>query len=306
MLDDLYGLLEPDESAGLAAHVATCPACATVYEKAKADQHTLQTASTLSFPALTFTPPADAPVVPSEYAGPREKSVRSAWLGWAVAAGLLLAASGTLGPAVRQVATYVALSNDLASARSAVTAAEVDYREKKAAFDGQLAEATKPVDAARAAHDKLVTEWVSAETAAASARPFAVTVRGPAVALPGAPNVYAIAAVNDAEVAVAAKITASASPWDNCATVAGAPPLLEKQRGITSPEGSGTYRQLGDRTASVMANLSRCAVSCPNVRRKGRMKPYLRESLPKRATRCSALPVPGKGGNIGMRLSAGK
>jgi hypothetical protein len=210
MLDELYGLLEPKESAALAAHVATCPACAAAFARAKADQVRLQNASTLSFPALQFSPPVEPSVtVPREYASPGEKSVRATWLGWAVAAGLLLAASGTLGPSVRQVATHVALSRDLAAARAAVKAAEDEYRETKGAFDSRLAEASKPVNEAQAAYDRVVTQWVNAEAAAASARPFAVTVRGPAAALPGAPNVYAIAAVNDAEVAVAAKVVAT-------------------------------------------------------------------------------------------------
>ena len=50
MLDELYGLLEPEESAALAAHVATCPACAAAFAKAKADQAKLQTA----FPDLSI------------------------------------------------------------------------------------------------------------------------------------------------------------------------------------------------------------------------------------------------------------
>jgi len=47
-----------------------------------------------------------------------------------------------------------------------------------------------------------------AESVAAASRPFAVTVRGPAAAIPGAPNDYAVAAVNDENRTVASSFVA--------------------------------------------------------------------------------------------------
>jgi hypothetical protein len=212
MLDELYGLLDPAESAALAAHVAECPACTAEWAKAKADQSLLAKASTASFPALVFTPPT-VTVVPSTVVAPEpveplRKTARQTWIGWAVAATVVLAATGTLGPAVRSLTSHLANSRDLASAKRELQVLNETYEAKKSRYDEATAKAERDARDAKQAHDEVVTQWVNAESAAAAARPFAVTVRGPAAAIPGAPNDYAVAAVNDENRTVASSFVA--------------------------------------------------------------------------------------------------
>ena len=157
MLDELYGLLEPAESTALAAHVASCPSCTALMVQAKADQALIQNASTSSFPALKFTPPADLPtVVPSEYAEPRVKTTRQAWIGWAVAAGIMLVAAGTLGPTVRHTASYLANSQQLASARKTLRESESHYNAAKSDYDATVAAAERKAEEAKRLHNEVV------------------------------------------------------------------------------------------------------------------------------------------------------
>jgi hypothetical protein len=213
MLDELYGLLDPAESAALAAHVAECPACTAEWAKAKADQSLLAKASTASFPALVFSPPTVTSVVPStvvvpDPVEPLRKTARQTWIGWAVAATVVLAAAGTLGPTVRTLTTHLAYSSELASARRELQTLNDAHQIAKNRYDEAVVRASKAVFDAKEVHDEVVTQWVNAETAAAAARPFAVTVRGPAAAIPGAPNDYAVAAVNDENRTVASSFVA--------------------------------------------------------------------------------------------------
>jgi hypothetical protein len=203
MLDDLYGLLEPAESAALAAHVAACPACTIEWAKATGEQTRLAKASKDSFPKVTFTKPAEASTVVRE----TQRTVRSVAVNWVVAASVILVACGALVPALWTMGTYVTARGKLSTSRADLDRATNDVKTIRADFETVTEKAQANVAAAKAKYDDLVRTWISAEHAAG--RPFAVTVRGPAAAIPGAPNDYAIAAVDGSDRPVAASITAT-------------------------------------------------------------------------------------------------
>ncbi|MFO0935582.1 MAG: alpha-2-macroglobulin family protein [Gemmataceae bacterium] len=216
MLDELYGLLEPVESAALAAHIATCPDCAAAMDRARSEQDLIQKASTLSFPALQFTAPTEGataevepPPVPSEYAGPRVITPRYHWVRWAVVAGILLVASGTIGPSIRKLSNDLSLSNEFQLAQQSRKKVHEKYEGLKAEFAAAKVQADQQVATAKSQHDDVLQNWVTARQTAERSLPFSVTVRGPAAAIPGAPNDYAIAAINDRDTLIAAQVVAS-------------------------------------------------------------------------------------------------
>src|SRR5438270_4813037 len=64
LLDDLYGLLEPDESKQLLDHLASCPDCRRARAEAERVQKHLAAAARSEFPDVRFTAPA-ADVTPA-------------------------------------------------------------------------------------------------------------------------------------------------------------------------------------------------------------------------------------------------
>lgn len=202
MLDELYGLLEPAESAALAAHVAGCPDCTVATVKARADYALLGKATKSSFPKVEFRPPIEA----STNRAP-ERSEKSSWLSWAIAASVLIVALGTIGPALRTVGTYATAKSKLVDLQDRMDRDEANLRSVRAELESAIAKAQTDVDSAKARHDEVAKAWVTAEKAAGV--PFSVTVRGPAAAIPGAPNEYGIAAIDGADRPIAAEFTAT-------------------------------------------------------------------------------------------------
>src|SRR5262245_46233657 len=92
MLDHLYDVLDDADQRTFLDHLAGCPACQAALEHARAHKALLGRAARLHFPEVTFTPPADEPAVLPLRPAPRRR-----WVGWAAAAGVLLAALTGLG-----------------------------------------------------------------------------------------------------------------------------------------------------------------------------------------------------------------
>lgn len=202
MLDELYGLLEPVESAALAAHVAGCPDCTEASVKARADYTLLHKATKSSFPNVEFRPPVEASTN-----RPSLRSETSSWLTWAIAASVLIVAVGTVGPALRTVGTYATAKSKLVELQDRIDRDEPNLRSLRAELESVIAKAQDEVASARVRHDEVANAWVKAEKAAGI--PFSVTVRGPAVAIPGAPNEYGIAAIDGADRPIAAEFVAT-------------------------------------------------------------------------------------------------
>ncbi len=209
LLDHLYGLLDPAEAEAVEAHLAGCPACAAAGEQTARWRGLIAQAAKAEFPGVRFTPPSEAPTaVPSEARGgqpadavdgrgPRN-TVRRAWVGWVVAASLLLTFASLGGTAVRDLIGYFAFK----PAVDRETASVLRVQDERERLNQELFAANKRAadreTAAQKKYDGLLDQWVKAEGAAEAAvkdRPFIVQVTGPATALPGAPNQYAVTVI---------------------------------------------------------------------------------------------------------------
>jgi hypothetical protein len=183
MLDLAYGLLDPVEAAALESHVDTCPACTAAKAAAAGDKALFARAARSTFPKVQFVPPGEGTIEP------RRPSSRTQLLRWAVAAGILLAVAGTIGPTVQSKIRSAAMDNRARTAVARVKSAREDWT---AAVAKNSREKQAVLESARKAYDSVVTEWVAAESTALQAKDFAVEVTGPASAVVGAPNDYRI------------------------------------------------------------------------------------------------------------------
>ena len=216
LLDHLYGLLDPTEAAELEAHVAGCPACTAALTDARKSRTLFAAAAKGSFPHVTFAAPAEFPTTPAKLLDERT-TVGRTLTQWAVAAGLLLAVCGLAIPTAFDVADFYDGRPDVVRAANGVVGARERFAEM-----AQAEAAAKDAAAARLAvaqkdHDRLVTAWIAEEktaATAAAARPFAIEVRGPASAVPGAPNEYAVTVTDKAGKPKRAKLTATVKAAD--------------------------------------------------------------------------------------------
>ncbi len=210
LLDHVYGLPDPTEAAAVAGHVATCPACAAALADARKSQSLFAAAAKGHFPNVTFAPPADAPTVPA--VADERASVGRVLTRWAVAAGLLLAVTGLAIPTGLDAWDFFDRRPDVVASAGGVARARAQFADAAKAEEATKTAADTRLVAARQKHDGLVTAWVAEEKAALQAaadRPFAVEVRGPAAAVPGAPNEYAVRVRDKAGKPRPARLTAA-------------------------------------------------------------------------------------------------
>jgi hypothetical protein len=186
LLDYLYGLLEADQAAALEAELLADPVLAAELADARKAQGLFAAAAKTHFPTVTFSVPAEVDA---------RASVRRTLTEWAVAAGLLLAVCGLAVPTALDAGQYLRRRPTVAADAAAARQAKQEYEDAVAAEGRRREAADARLAAARAEHEQLVTAWVADERAAiaaAKSRPFAVEVSGPAAAVPGAPNEYAV------------------------------------------------------------------------------------------------------------------
>ena len=213
LLDHLYGLLDPTEAAAVEGHVAACPACAAALADARKSQTLFAAAAKGHFPNVTFAPPADIPTVPAD----ERVTVGRKLTQWAVAAGLLLAVTGLAIPTGLDAWDFFDRRPDVVASAGRVAQARDQFADAARAEEAAKTDADARLAAARRKHDELVTAWVADEKAALQAaadRPFAVEVRGPAAAVPGAPNEYAVSVRDKAGKPRVAKLTAAVIAGD--------------------------------------------------------------------------------------------
>src|SRR5262249_46988036 len=93
--DELYGLLEPDQSEALSQHLASCPECAAEQAKARAEQMLVAEAARLDFsvPLFTVTSPNSHPAVLTPATPPKSSRFHPA-RPWLAAAAAVLVAVG--------------------------------------------------------------------------------------------------------------------------------------------------------------------------------------------------------------------
>jgi anti-sigma factor RsiW len=110
LLDLVYGLLDPAEAAALEAHVASCPACEAAYKAVRGEKALIARAAKGSFARVEFIPPIVGGIEP------RRPVPRTVFVRWAVAAGLLLAVAGTVGPTIHSAIRSAAADRGTKSA----------------------------------------------------------------------------------------------------------------------------------------------------------------------------------------------
>lgn len=222
LLDYLYGLLPQPEVAAVEAHLAGCPACAAARVAAARAQGLIARAAKPVAAGITFAPPAE-PTVPAKPAAvaasrngtpvraaadePVRGTVRSTWVRWAVAAGVVLAVAGLGGPAARDLAGFAWYKPPVDRDVAAVRRADETRNELREKFAQAQKDAEVRLAAAKKDHDALVAAWVKAEekaSTAADAQPFHINITGPTTAVPGAPNKYTLNVVAGGNKQVAA------------------------------------------------------------------------------------------------------
>lgn len=195
LLDHLYGLLDPAEVAALDEHLAACPACAVARAEAGRLQGLLAQAAKPVETDIRFVAPTEPAIEPARKAEEPRHTVGRAWVTWAVAASLFLMTAGLAGPmtrdslgflvykprVTREVATVLDAKQERDRTYAALRTAEDQIRERVAALEKK--------------HDEVREQWTKAAEVAVAlprTRPFAVTVKGPGSAIPGAPNEYTL------------------------------------------------------------------------------------------------------------------
>ena len=205
LLDYQYGLLEPAEAAAVEDHLAGCPDCPAALAAVAKEEALFARAARLSFPGVRFEPPADVPTTPT--ARPAARPPR--WAGWVVAAALLAAAFLFGTPVARDWAGYREKGRAADQSVALLTRAEAAEKEAAAGAKAAVADAEKKAAAARGKHDAAVARWVAHDIREQAGRELTLIVSGPAAAVPGAPNEYAVEVLGPGRQPVPAEITAA-------------------------------------------------------------------------------------------------
>ena len=189
LLDDLYGLLDPAEAAAVAAHVATCPACATARAAEGKAQGLFARAAKREFPHVKFELPKSEPA-------PARRPAAARFAGWAVAASVLAAVSAAgLG-----INSRIERSD---TARAAARAAATEAGEARVDAESHALSQRRAAERAERAQGQLndvLAQWVQAEKAAAApaGKALAIRVTKPTAVQPGAANTFALHVQTDA------------------------------------------------------------------------------------------------------------
>jgi hypothetical protein len=206
LLDDLYGLLEPDESKQLLDHLTTCPDCRRARAEAERVQKLLAAAARSEFPDVRFTAPA-ADVTPAARVPARRSWTRV--LGWAVAAGLLLAAGGPVGWQSAQVRIQEVhldqAGRQLKEVQDQLVQRVAEHDSKVRPAGEELARAQQEANQAQAR----LAGKLDAVRQDLLAKQLNVVVSGPAALQAGASNEYHVQTLNGQNVPTPAKVVAS-------------------------------------------------------------------------------------------------
>src|SRR4051812_35245405 len=119
LLDHVYGLLEGSDLHETREHLSHCSACQAALQAVQAEQLLMASAARAitEIPEFTLpanepavlpltTPAADAPGSPVGPGSPKRPLWRRAWVGWTIAAGLLIAVSAVVSSYRHTVQSY--------------------------------------------------------------------------------------------------------------------------------------------------------------------------------------------------------
>ncbi|HEY3787299.1 MAG TPA: zf-HC2 domain-containing protein, partial [Urbifossiella sp.] len=197
ILDHLYGLLDEAEAASVEAHLADCPACSAARSQAERAQGLFAQAAKSDFSHVKFTAPVEVYAQPKvgehRFHGSSKKIAKRSWLGWAVAASVLLLIPGTLVPLGK-------LTNRYNTALREADAASIHMADARAVYEHTKNDTTHQtrIAAIQEKQKQAITDWLAAE-AADRDRKVSVEVTKPLSALPGAPAEFAVAVADPME-----------------------------------------------------------------------------------------------------------
>ncbi|MFL5341571.1 MAG: alpha-2-macroglobulin family protein [Gemmataceae bacterium] len=208
LLDYAYDLLEPADAQAMRDYLAAHPEAASEVERARG---LLAAAARSEFPAVRFEPPAARPAVqPRGPAQPAAKPMSRVWLTWVVAAVVLLAVGGVVGPGTRHLMRYSQQKQLADNAASVKRAADEDLQKLLADRRAAVAKAKQNVEDATTELTQLsAQEQKDLEEAQRKIndKHLVLIVTGPQAIQPGAPNHFQIATHNLNDAPVSARLT---------------------------------------------------------------------------------------------------
>jgi uncharacterized protein YfaS (alpha-2-macroglobulin family) len=200
ILEHLYGLLEPSETAELNEHLAGCSACQAELTQAQKQRKLLGVAARTQISGFRFSPPAKQPVFE------RSRGFSGGGLRWAIAAGLLLAVAGIGIPG----AYYWHQENRVASNelrlqeidQSAKNVSE-EYHARIAKANSEVQSLQKQMQDASGTRQQKINEIVNK----INSERLNMTVTGPQTLTPGAPTSIRVATTDLNNQSAAASIS---------------------------------------------------------------------------------------------------
>lgn len=217
MLDQLYGLIEPNDAAELEQYLAT-PAGAELKAKAEHWKKLLSHAAKAEFPEVQFAPPSSTspltpasnpvrPASPTPATSPtnKTKTPSQVWQRWAFAGVACFVLFGLGGASLLQVLNWKVAHDDFKQIELTKKAAEESYNQAREQLNKKIEQIEKENQLSNAEIEKISAEY---EKALADLREtlqkkeFFVRLSGPARAQPGAPNEWLVETLDRNQVKV--------------------------------------------------------------------------------------------------------
>jgi hypothetical protein len=194
LLSYLYDLLEKDEQHALREHMSHCGSCQTALARAEQQKKLLASAAKAAFPAVRFQPPASEGMPEERTPVYRLVFPRRVWLGWSIAASILLLL-GLGVPATVWGWRYVAAQQEAQALAAEYQAKNTQMMRLSSEYHASLAQKRQAVLDVHERMNKLVQDaqqkWAALQQAARE-RQLNVLVSGPQTIQPGAANTYQI------------------------------------------------------------------------------------------------------------------
>lgn len=222
-LDHVYGLLDGPQAAAARAQLDSPEGRAAV-EEAERFRTMLSAAARLQFPEARFAPPT---AMPQRH----HRTGNGRWIGWVVAASMLLAM------AIPASATWLqgrTLAQRAELARAAATEAQAAYARGLEKWKSQVVAASAAQQSAMTEYNTAASAYSMALQTAQSdlkAKQFNVVVSGPAAITPGAPNYFQVETRNTGGQPIPARVVTRVV--DQNQRVVYEPPPVESQGAMT-------------------------------------------------------------------------
>src|SRR5262245_15414244 len=198
MLEQMFGLLEPEEARALEAFLAT-PDGVALKSQAERWRSQLAGAAKFEFPEVRFVPPAAPKGVVTPAPQHQPVTMKSVWTRWVVTASLVLVLGGLGGPAAYQLFGWYRQSRATEDKRVARIDLQADVGKLEYELDSRRNAVLEEQTAAARAQQEALRSYQQALADARKAleqKDFLVRLTGPERIQPGAPNEWQIETLN--------------------------------------------------------------------------------------------------------------